>query len=135
MVWLLPTLLYVVAVGALGVTGNLALRTLRWPELILWTTVIYAAVGSALLVTRQATLRFTGDTGWAVFSGVLAIGGLIVLYVALGTGQVTKVVSVSAAYPAVTLVLSALFLSEGVTVGRVAGTALIIAGVVVVTLS
>jgi drug/metabolite transporter (DMT)-like permease len=35
----------------------------------------------------------------------------------------------------VTLVLAALFLSEALTGGRVAGTALIIAGVVIVTLA
>jgi uncharacterized membrane protein len=42
---------------------------------------------------------------------------------------------VSAAYPAVTLVLAAAFLSEALTVGRAAGTVLIIAGVVMVTLA
>jgi hypothetical protein len=33
--WLLPTPYYVVAVGALGVTGKPALRTLDWTDLIL----------------------------------------------------------------------------------------------------
>jgi drug/metabolite transporter (DMT)-like permease len=44
-------------------------------------------------------------------------------------------VTVSAAYPAVTLVLAAIFLSEGLTVGRSAGALLVIAGVIVITLS
>jgi transporter family protein len=135
MPWLLPTLYYVVAVGALGVTGKLALRTLDWPDLILWTGAGYIVVASFLLATGQTQLRFVHDTGWAIASGALAISGLIALYLALGNGDAGKVISITAAYPAVTLVLAALFLSEAITVGRAVGTLLIIAGVVTVTLA
>jgi len=135
MAWLLPTLYYVVAVGALGVTGKLALRTLDWPDLILWTGAGYIVVASFLLATGQTSLRVSHDTGWAIASGALAISGLIALYLALGHGDAGKVISIAAAYPAVTLVLAAAFLSEALTAGRVAGTALIIAGVVTVTLA
>jgi|tagenome__1003787_1003787.scaffolds.fasta_scaffold20826449_2 transporter family protein len=135
MAWLLPTLYYVVAVGALGVTGKLALRTLDWPDLILWTGAGYIVVASFLLATGQTSLRVSHDTGWAIASGALAISGLIALYLALGHGDAGKVISITAAYPAVTLVLAAAFLSEALTAGRVAGTALIIAGVVTVTLA
>jgi transporter family protein len=133
--WLIPTLYYVVAVGALGVTGKLALRTLDWPDLILWSGAGYIVVAGFLLAIGQTHVRFSHDTGWAMASGALAISGLIVLYLALGNGDAGKVVSVSAAYPAVTLVLAAVFLSEALTVGRAVGTVLIIAGVVIVTLA
>ena len=135
MAWLLPTLYYVVAVGALGVTGKLALRTLDWPDLILWTGAGYIVVASFLLAIGQTSLRISHDTGWAIASGALAISSLIALYLALGHGDAGKVISITAAYPAVTLVLAAAFLSEALTAGRVAGTALIIAGVVTVTLA
>jgi len=135
MAWLLPTLYYVVAVGALGVTGKLALRTLDWPDLILWTGAGYIVVASFLLATGQTSLRVSHDTGWAIASGALAISGLIALYLALGHGDAGKVISITAAYPAVTLVLAAAFLSEALTAGRVAGTSLIIGGVVTVTLA
>jgi transporter family protein len=135
MAWLLPTLYYVVAVGALGVTGKLALRTLDWPDLILWTGAGYIVVASFLLAIGQTSLRISHDTGWAIASGALAISSLIALYLALGHGDAGKVISITAAYPAVTLVLAAAFLSEALTIGRVAGTVLIIAGVVIVTLA
>jgi transporter family protein len=134
-VWLLPTIVYVLTVGALGITGKLALRTLNWPDLILWTGTGYILVAGVLLAIGQTSVRFVTNTPWAMASGALAIGGLISLYLALGTGEAGKVVTVSAAYPAVTLVLAALFLSEGLTVGRSAGALLVIAGVVVITLS
>jgi transporter family protein len=133
--WLIPTLLYVLAVGALGVTGNLALRTLNWPDLILWTGTGYIGVALTLLIIGQTEVRFTAGTAWAMASGALAIGGLILLYLALGAGDAGKVVSVSAAYPAVTLVLAAAFLSEPLTIGRALGAALIVGGVVIVTLA
>jgi bacterial/archaeal transporter family protein len=135
MAWLIPTLYYVVAVGALGVTGKLALRTLDWPDLILWTGAGYIVVASVLLAIGQTHLRFSHDTAWAVASGTLAISGLIALYLALGNGDAGKVVSITAAYPAVTLVLAAAYLSEAITPGRAIGTALIVGGVVIVTLA
>ncbi len=135
MAWLIPTLLYVVAVGALGVTGSLALRTLDWPDLILWTGIGYVLVASTLLISGQTAIHYTAGTAWAMTSGALAIGGLILFYVALGAGDAGKVVSISAAYPAVTLVLAAAFLSESLTIGRAVGAALIMGGVVIVTLA
>ena len=83
--WLLPTLLYVLLVGALGITGNLALRTLSWPDLILWTRVGYVVVSVVLLATGKTALRLSTGTPWAILSGVLAIGGLVMLYLALGS--------------------------------------------------
>ena len=135
MAWLIPSLLYVVAVGALGVTGKLALRTLSWPDLILWAGAGYVVVAAILLLAGRTSMRFTTGTGWAIASGALAIGGLIMLYLALGAGDAGKVIAISAAYPAVTLVLAGLFLSEGLTLGRVIGAAMIIAGVGTVSLS
>lgn len=135
MTWLLPTLVYILAVGALGVTGKLALRTLSWPDLILWTGAGYIAVAAVLLALGRTEVRFVEGTAWAALSGALAIGGLIMLYLALGAGKAGTVVAVSAAYPVVTLLLAAAFLAEGVTVGRAVGAGLVILGVVVLTLS
>ncbi len=131
--WLVPTLVYIVAVGALGVTSKLALRTLQWPDMILWSGVGYVFVAAVLLAIGQTKLEIVTGTSWAVLSAGAAIVGLVALYLALGTGEASKVIPVSAAYPAVTLALSVSALSERVSLLRVAGTGLVIAGVVVVT--
>ena len=135
MAWLLPALGYILAVGALGVTGKVALRTLSWPDLILWTGAGYIVVATVLLALGRTEVRFVEGSGWAALSGALAIGGLIMLYLALGSGKVGTVVAVTAAYPVVTLVLAAAFLAEALTVGRAVGAGLVVAGVVVLTLS
>ena len=131
--WLFPTLAYVVALGALGVTSKLALRTLSWQDVLVWTTIGYIFTSTFLLATGQAGIKFEANTWWAVASAALAISALIFLYVALGTGQASKVIPVSAAYPAITLVLSAIFLSESFTLPKIGGIALVVAGVVVLT--
>jgi uncharacterized membrane protein len=131
--WILPTAYYVVAVGALGVTGKLALRSLSWPDLILWSGLGYVIVAAGLLVTGQTSVRLHGDAWWAVLSAALAITSLVSLYVALNLGDAGKVSAVSGAYPAVTLLLAAAVLSEPVTIARLAGVLLVIAGVVILT--
>lgn len=64
---------------------------------------------------------------------MLAVGALILLYAALSSGEASKVVPVTAAYPALTLVLSALFLSENVSPARIVGMLLVVSGVVLLT--
>lgn len=131
--WFVPTIGYIFAVGALGVTGKLALRDLSWPDLILWTGAGYIGVASVLLLLGRTEMQIVDGTPWAMLSGGLAIGGLIMLYLALDAGKAGTVTAMSAAYPAVTLILAAAFLSEALTLGRAAGAALVVCGVVVLT--
>jgi bacterial/archaeal transporter family protein len=133
--WLVPTSIYVLTVGALGVTSKLALRSLPWQALVMWTGIGYVIATAVLLALGQTKLTFVHGTSWAILSAALAIGGLISLYIALRTGQATKVVTVSAAYPAITLVLAALTLSEAVSLARIGGICLVIAGVIVMTVA
>ena len=133
--WLIPVLISVAALGTLGVTSGLALRTLAWQDLILWTAGGYILVAAVLLITGQTEVRIVENSGWAIVTAVCAIGGLITLYLALGAGEASKVVPVSASYPALTLVLAAIVLSESVSVLRWAGTAMVIGGVVLLTVA
>jgi transporter family protein len=133
--WLVPTAIYVLTVGAIGVTGQLALRTLRWQDLLVWTAIGYVLVAAVIVIQGQADLGLSRANGWAALSAAMAIAGLIAFYVAVGHGEVSKVVPITATYPAVTLVLSALFLSESVTLLRWVGTALVIGGVALISIS
>jgi bacterial/archaeal transporter family protein len=129
----IPTLVYIAASGTLGVLSKVALRRLRWPELVMWCGIVYTCVGIVMLITGQAKLQIVPGTGWAVVGTVAVVTALYMFFVALSTGQVAQVVSISASYPAVTLILAAIFLSEGITVLKAAGVLVVIAGVVVLT--
>lgn len=135
MAWLLPTLGYVAVLGIWGVTGKLALRTLSWQDVLLITAIAYALVAGGLVLLGQAELTRDSNVWWAIASAACVISALILFYVALGTGEVGKVVPVSAAYPAVAMLLSAVFLSESLTAGKTIGAAIVIGGVVLISVS
>lgn len=134
MIWLGCALYYVLSIGALGVTSSLALRNLHWPDLILWNGVGYAFVVAFMLFTRKSTATVKLGSWWAILSAALAISGLVALYLGLAHGSAAQVVTVGAGYPAVTVLLAAMFLSESLTVARVAGVLLVIAGCVLISL-
>ena len=133
--WMVPTFAFILANGALGVTSKLALRSLVWQDLMLWVGISYVAV--AIVITARGVDRLEAGPGapWAALSAALAIISLISLYLALETGEASKVIPVSAAYPVVTLVLSAILLAERISPARVLGMCLVVAGVVILTVA
>lgn len=133
--WLVPTLAYVLTLGALGVTSKLALRTLGWQELVVWTAGAYALAAVVIVAIGHGGLHFETNTWWAVLSALIVVSALVLLYVALGNGEASKIVPITAAYPAVTLVGAALFLSESISPAKVGGMLLVLAGVVVLTVA
>lgn len=133
--WLAPALVYVVILGALGVTSKLALRTLSWHDLLLWTGIAYLLVASVLLLLGEASFRVDENFGWAALSAIIAPSALILLYVAVGNGEASRVFTVTAAYPAATLALAAIFLSESVTLAKLGGMLLVLSGVVLISVS
>jgi bacterial/archaeal transporter family protein len=119
-------------VGVLGVTTKLALRTVGWPALLLWTAAVYAVVAVVLLASG-ARLRLGPGTAYALLSGSIAAGGLVLFFLALQRGDATRVVPVTSAYPVVTALLGAAVLSERLTAATAVGTALVLGGIVLIT--
>jgi transporter family protein len=130
---MVPTLAYVVLVGAAGVTTKLALRTISWEQLVLWVPLAYITFSVILIAGRGTRLPLGTGGAWAAATAVGASASLILLFYALTKGAASTVVPASSAYPIVTVVGSALFLSESITVARIAGTGLIVAGVVLLS--
>ena len=135
MAWLIPTIGYVVALGVWGVAGKLALRSLSWGDVLVVTAVVYGLTAIVLLALGRAGVRFEANTWWALVAAVCVVSALVFFYLALESGEASKVVPISAAYPAVTLVLSAIFLAEDVSLIKVGGLALVIGGVVLLSVA
>jgi transporter family protein len=133
--WLVPSLAYVVIVGMLGVTTKLALDDLSWEEVLLWTTVVYAVIALALMLGIRARLRLVGGAGWGVASGALAATALVMLFLAIGAGEVSQVVPITSSYPVITLLLAVAALGERVTATRAGATLLVVSGVVLLSLN
>jgi transporter family protein len=131
--WILPALGYVVLVGIAGITTKVALRTIEWQQIVYWVPVAYALLSVVLVLVYHKPMVLGSGGGWAIVTAFAAAGGLICLFYALSKGDASVVVPMTSAYPVIALVGGAIFLSESITVTRLIGTALVIAGVVVIS--
>ena len=131
--WILPTLGYTLLLGAAGVTSKLALRTISWEQLVLWVPVAYIGFAIVFVSARGARFPLGAGGAWAAVTAFCAAASLILLFVALTKGDASKVVPAGSAYPVVTVIGSALFLSESITLLRVVGTGFVVAGVVLLS--
>jgi transporter family protein len=131
--WILPSLVYIAFLGALGVTTKLALRHVGWQDVIVWTTIVYILISGTMLVLGQARVVVGAGALAAIASGVLASTALVALYIALGRGDASIVIPFTSIYPVVTLVLSALVLAERITPLRGAGAVVVIIGVAMIS--
>lgn len=128
--WLAPAVAFVVLEGALGITTKLALRSISWHQLLIWTAIGYALIAVFLVVATGEMIPFGAGVGWAVLSGIFASFGLLLFFLALERGEASNVVPVTAAYPLVTALLAALVLSEEISPLRGLGTLLVVVGII-----
>jgi uncharacterized membrane protein len=124
---------YIVVLGASGVTTKLALRTLEWRQLVLWVPLFYLVISVGFVVLNGTRFPLGVGGAWAAVTALCASAALILFFYALTQGDASVIVPVGAAAPVVTLVGSALFLSESITPPRVVGTLLVVAGVALIS--
>jgi uncharacterized membrane protein len=131
--WIPPTLAYIVLLGAAGVTAKLALRTITWQQLVLWVPLFYIVFSVVFVVGSGTRFPLGAGGAWAAATALCASSALVAFLYALTKGPASQVTPASSAYPIVTVVGSALFLSEKLTLIRGVGTALVVAGVVLLS--
>jgi transporter family protein len=133
--WILPTLVYVVLLGGLGVTVIYAFRGLGWQQLVMWTAAAYLTVSIVLIATGSRIHLPGGLPGWmTVVSAFIPPLCIVALYIALSHGPASRVIPVSSAYPFITVFLAAALLSEALTWKVLVGTVLIVGGAVLVSI-
>jgi uncharacterized membrane protein len=131
--WIPPTAGYVLLLGAAGVTAKLALRTITWQQLVLWVPLFYIAYCAVFVAASGTRLPLGVGGAWAAATAFCASSALVLFLYALTKGPASQVTPASSAYPIVTVIGSALFLSEKITLIRGVGTALVVAGVVLLS--
>ena len=131
--WIPPTIGYILILGASGVTAKLALLTITWEQLVLWVPLAYAVFSVGLVAFKGASFPVGVGGGWAAATAIGVSSALILFFYALTKGDAGQVAPASSAYPIVTLAGSALFLSEKITLVRGLGSALVVAGVVLLS--
>lgn len=128
--WLPPALGFVVLTGLLGVTIKLALRDVKWPELLTWTAIVYVALALVSVALGNSKLHLGAGAAWGIVSGFCAAAGLICSFVALRHARAVIAVPVMSAYPVVTVAASVLFLRESFSPIKGLGMGFVLVGVV-----
>lgn len=115
--WLIYALICSLLYGLWGFFGNLATKYVGYK-----TAFVYEAIGAilmtVLIIFKTNSLSFQGDVKGILFAMLVGVCGTVaslVFFMALGKGEVANVVSVTSIYPLITIVLSAVFLKEAVT--------------------
>lgn len=131
--WLLPAIAAMILWGGWGFFERLAARSVAPRNLVLLGSIGSMLVFPLFVALFHKHLRFdwhNADYYSAVIGGFVgALGGLF-FYWAISRGEASRVVTVTAMYPVVTLVLAALFLREPFTIQKTAGIAFAMLGIV-----
>jgi bacterial/archaeal transporter family protein len=115
-IWYLYTALTVVTWGLWGVFSKLASNYSRPKQSLLFQTA--GVLAFAVIVLCMERFRFEWSLpgfSWAALGGFFAFIGFLTFFAALDQGKASTVVTLSALYPLVTILLSIAFLHERLT--------------------
>jgi len=130
--WLMSSLAAVCLWGLWGFFGKLASRSVSSVTLLLVSAAGGAIIFPVFLAIFGRRLEFAPknvDFWFALCGGMVgAIGGLF-FFLAISNGEASRVVATTATYPIVTVILAALFLRETIGPWQIAGIALAVTGV------
>jgi transporter family protein len=112
--------------------SKIALRHASWAQAVLLFGIATVVI-LALLVGLRHHEHWTAAGVWlAALTGVVGVVGFIFYYVALERGKASLVVPVIGTYPALTALLSVVFLGERLTLTQALGVALAGGGAVLI---
>jgi transporter family protein len=112
--------------GAYGIAAKIAVHEIGL-QVLIWSQVASLALFPAYFFLFKELLPIKIDgagIAWALGAGVLGVAGSVILYVLLRDAPASVVIPISALYPVVTVVLAFIFLREELSLARVAGIAL-----------
>ena len=132
--WLIPAMLALVSWGAWGVLSKLALDHYRWHEVMGLSSFVTLLFAAMFHITSRSSFKLDSPGLWITLAtSVFGSLALVGFFVALEIGKASLVVPLTALYPAITVVLSVVFLKEDFTPLKGAGIVLAILAVVLLS--
>lgn len=115
-IWYLYAILTVVTWGLWGVFSKLASNYAKPRQALLFQTVGILAFALVVLVMENFKVEWNfAGFSWAAMGGFFAFIGFLTFFAALEKGSASTVVTLSALYPLVTILISIAFLHERLT--------------------
>ncbi|MGQ9660939.1 MAG: EamA family transporter [Kiritimatiellia bacterium] len=134
--WMPYSLTAIFLWGIWGFLSKLASRSLPAPAVLFVGTLGGLLTVVAFVLWDRDSLRIAllhKDTMYAMLGGIVGTVGGLLFYVALGKGEASRVVPMSAVYPLVTVLLGCVFLREPLSLKKIIGIACATAGVYLVS--
>ena len=120
--WYLYAVLTVVTWGLWGLFSKIASNYAKPRQALIFQTVGVLAFGFVVLIMEKFKVEWNlAAFSWAATGGFLAFVGFLTFFAALEQGKASTVVTLSALYPLVTILLSIAFLHEKLTTRQGAG--------------
>lgn len=132
--WFFWTILAMVTFGAWGFFPKLAVNYIS-PQ----SALIYQVIGGLLVgIIGLAMLNFKPETHpmgilYALLTGITGVLGTLFYYFAASRGQISIVVSLTALYPLITIMLAIVFLHETLILKQVIGLCFAVAAIVLLS--
>lgn len=136
MSWFILSLICLFLYGVWGFLSKFVSAELSAPSLL-----IYSLLGSALgiplyVLTYRNSFSFEWENGWTylgILVGLFASFGAFFFFNAIGQGEASKVVVITSLYPVITTILAFLFLNETISLTKIFGILLCLAGIVILS--
>jgi len=120
--WFLFALLTVVMWGIWGVFSKLASAHSKPRQVLLFQSVGVLAFALVVLLVENFKIEWSlPGFGWSFAAGFFTFIGFLTFFAALEQGKASTVVTLSALYPVVTILLSIVFLHEKISLKESAG--------------
>jgi bacterial/archaeal transporter family protein len=121
-IWYLYAVLTVVMWGMWGVCSKIASNYAKPRQALLFQTAGVLVFALLVLVIEKFKIEWHAvGFSWAAVGGFLAFVGFLTFFAALEQGKASTVVTLSALYPLVTILLSIAFLHEKLTMRQGVG--------------
>jgi transporter family protein len=132
--WFLWTVLSMITFGAWGFFPKLAVSYIS-PQ----SAIIYQVIGGLLVgIIGLASVKFKPDMHpmgilYALLTGITGVLGTLFYYAAASRGQISIVVSLTALYPIITILLAIIFLHETLVLKQYIGLGFALAAIFLLT--
>lgn len=121
-IWYLYAVLTVITWGLWGVCSKIAANYAKPRQALLFQTVGIIVFALLVLALEKFKIEWNAPGfSWAALGGFLAFVGFLTFFAALDQGNASTVVTLSALYPLVTILLSIGFLHEKLTIRQGVG--------------
>lgn len=131
--WLSHSIITLSLWGVWGIFGKLAYRSITprdYIPLVLIGNIIVLIIASFFLL-KPAHFKITSqDALFAVISSVAYVAGGLFFFLALGKGETSKVVIITALYPIITISYSLFFMNEPISTSKLIGIITVFLGIV-----